>query len=129
MKGEHNLALKSEENRYILLEKELTSAQDRNRELESRVDKLESQLRLAMSRVDEYKQENGLKQAEINNLSSQVDDYKSEIMGYAEAVNAFNLKITAIEEKNTANLYEIEMHKKQNSSLQTENSDLKSEIK
>ena len=43
-----------------------------------------------------------------------VADMKREIAGYGDAVNAFNRKITMVEETNTALTYEIEMHKKNN---------------
>ena len=41
-------------------------------------------------------------------------DMKREINGYGEAVQAFNMKISMVEETNTALTYEIEMHKKNN---------------
>lgn len=50
---------------------------------------------------------------------------KKEIMGYSEAVAAFNKKISIVEEMNTSLTYEIEMHKKNNDVIVHENEEIK----
>lgn len=54
---------------------------------------------------------------------------RKEIIGYSEAVNAFNKKISVVEEMNTSLTYEIEMHKKNNDMLVSECEELKTQVK
>jgi hypothetical protein len=78
-----------------------------------------------MSKIQELQSEIKIKGAEIQNLILSGNDMRKEIIGYSEAVNAFNKKISVVEEMNTSLTYEIEMHKKNNDVLVQESEELK----